>query len=111
MGTELDIKPCKGDLGCWQKHPGEYVIRDDMQQLYPRFREADVIVYASPVYDSGITAPLKAIIDRALPLGQPFMEIKDGHTYKPTPCGDKSKKGSSRLQLRILGDGDVLSTA
>ncbi len=89
---ELEVKPCNGDMGCWLKHPGECAIKDDMQQLYPRFREADVIVYASPVYDSGISAPLKNVIDRMLPLGQPLMEIKDGHTYQPNPEGTKAKK-------------------
>ncbi len=89
---ELDIRPCDGDLGCWLKHPGECTIKDDMQMLYPRFMDADVLVYASPVYDSGITASLKNLIDRMLPLGQPFMAIKDGHTHQPNPEGSKLQK-------------------
>jgi multimeric flavodoxin WrbA len=89
---KLEIKPCSGDMGCWLKHPGECAIKDDMQKLYPLLREADVVVFASPVYDSGISAPLKNVIDRMLPLGQPFMEIKDGHTYQPNPKGTKEKK-------------------
>jgi hypothetical protein len=33
-----------------------------------------------------------SLIDRMLPIGQPFMEIKDGHTYQPNPEGTKEKK-------------------
>lgn len=90
--SDLDIKPCDGDLDCWLKHPGECMIKDDMQVLYPKFKEADVLVYASPVHDSGITAPLKNMIDRTLPLGQPFMEIRDGHTHQPSPEGSRLQK-------------------
>ncbi len=89
---KLDIKPCSGDMGCWLKHPGECVIKDDMQKLYPLLREADAIVFASPIYNSSITSTLKSLIDRMLPIGQPFIEIKDGHTYQPNPEETKEKK-------------------
>jgi multimeric flavodoxin WrbA len=39
-------------------------IKDDMQTIYPKLDEADVIVLASPVQFAGITAPMKAMIDR-----------------------------------------------
>lgn len=35
-----------------------------MQKIYPKLAEADVIVVASPVYFYGISAQLKALIDR-----------------------------------------------
>jgi len=43
--------------------------------LLPKFREADVIVWASPVYYAGITGPLKNLMDRQLPL---FMQENAG---------------------------------
>ena len=39
-----------------------------MQMLLPKLKEADVIVWASPVYYAGITGPLKNLMDRQLPL-------------------------------------------
>ena len=39
-----------------------------MQILLPKFKEADIIVWASPVYYAGITGPLKNLMDRQLPL-------------------------------------------
>jgi multimeric flavodoxin WrbA len=42
-----------------------------MQMLYPKFEDADVIVWATPVYFSGVTGPLKNLMDRQLPLHVP----------------------------------------
>lgn len=35
-----------------------------MQRIYPKLRDADMLVLASPVYFYGISAQLKAVIDR-----------------------------------------------
>jgi len=66
--NELKVDPCNGDLSCWLVHPGECSQKDDMQILYPKFRNADVIVWATPVYYAGVTGPLKNVMDRQLPL-------------------------------------------
>jgi multimeric flavodoxin WrbA len=65
---KLKIGPCNGDMSCWFVNPGTCGQKDDMQMLLPKFREADVIVWASPVYYSGVTGPLKNLMDRQLPL-------------------------------------------
>jgi putative NADPH-quinone reductase len=64
----LNIGSCNGDMSCWFKNPGKCGQNDDMEMLLPKFKEADVIVWASPVYYSGITGPLKNLMDRQLPL-------------------------------------------
>jgi len=65
---KLLIGPCNGDMSCWFVNPGTCGQKDDMQMLLPKFKEADVIVWASPVYYSGVTGPLKNLMDRQLPL-------------------------------------------
>ncbi|MDD1757708.1 MAG: flavodoxin family protein [Methanotrichaceae archaeon] len=65
---KLNIEPCNGDMSCWFKNPGQCGQKDDMQMLLPKFKEADIIVWASPVYYAGITGPLKNLMDRQLPL-------------------------------------------
>jgi multimeric flavodoxin WrbA len=47
---------CFGKKGC--------ALKDGMQELYPLLKEAEGYVFASPVYNGGITAQLKAIMDR-----------------------------------------------
>jgi multimeric flavodoxin WrbA len=65
---KLKIGPCNGDMSCWFVNPGTCGQKDDMQMLIPKFKEADVIVWASPVYYAGVTGPLKNLMDRQLPL-------------------------------------------
>ncbi len=39
-------------------------IRDDVQELYTLLKEAEGLIFASPVYNGGISAQTKAIMDR-----------------------------------------------
>lgn len=43
---------------------GVCVLRDDMQLLYPKIKEAQVIILATPIFFYGFPAHLKALIDR-----------------------------------------------
>jgi multimeric flavodoxin WrbA len=72
---KLNIGPCNGDMSCWFKNPGKCGQDDDMQMLLPKLKEADVVVWASPVYYAGITGSLKNLMDRQLPL---FMQENAG---------------------------------
>ena len=40
------------------------VIQDDVQELYALFTEAQGIIFASPVYNGGVSAQIKAVMDR-----------------------------------------------
>ncbi|MBN2241014.1 MAG: flavodoxin family protein [Dehalococcoidales bacterium] len=43
---------------------GNCILKDDMQEIYPEFEQADVIVLATPMQFMAMTAPVKAMIDR-----------------------------------------------
>jgi multimeric flavodoxin WrbA len=60
--TDFTITPCRECHGCDQT--GECVILDDMQKIYPKLLEADIIILASPIFFYGITAWAKALVDR-----------------------------------------------
>ena len=47
---------CLKDKGC--------VIQDDVQELYALLAEATGIIFASPVYNGGVSAQTKAVMDR-----------------------------------------------
>jgi multimeric flavodoxin WrbA len=81
---KLKINPCLGDFRCSTDTPGECIQKDDMQLLHPKLCEADIWVMATPVYVSGMTGPLKNLIDRILiPLGEPHIELREGHCHHP----------------------------
>ena len=63
----MTVRGCLNCGGCKRKEKGSAepcVQRDDMNEIYPAFRDADVIVFASPVYWWDITGTLKTAIDR-----------------------------------------------
>lgn len=59
---ELSISPCTSCDSC--QKDGQCVINDDMQLMYGKLLEADYVVFASPVYFKGVSAQMKALIDR-----------------------------------------------
>lgn len=58
-----NIAGCMACEYCFS-HDGECVNKDDMQQFYPLLYEADVIVYATPMYFYNFPAQLRAFQDR-----------------------------------------------
>ena len=62
----LNISPC---VDCRACKKGNYhcAIHDEMQELYPKLETADVIVFGTPLYWYGPTAPMKLVIDRLRP--------------------------------------------
>jgi multimeric flavodoxin WrbA len=90
--SDLDIKPCDGDFDCWTREGGKCGLEDDMVTLDPKVRAADVIVFASPVYCSGVNGPMQTLIDRTLPRVQPFFEIRNDHTRHPLQENVKKSK-------------------
>ncbi|MFC2055963.1 flavodoxin family protein [Chloroflexota bacterium] len=59
---EFKIAPCQHCDTCLKK--GECKIKDDMQTIYQEFEQSDIIVLASPIQFTGVTAQMKAMIDR-----------------------------------------------
>jgi len=78
------IKYCIGCYTCWTKTPGVCVFKDDMsRELFPKFQEADLAVFATPLYHFGINAQLKAFIERTLPAIEPFIIEHNGKAAHP----------------------------
>lgn len=62
---EKRIEFCDGCLSC--DSSGQCKIRDDMQIIYPRLEENDVIIFGSPNYFNNVSGFMKNFIDRLLP--------------------------------------------
>ena len=88
---KLKIEPCQGDFICWNKTPGKCWQKDDMQWLVPKMGEADILVFATPVYVDGISGPLKMLFDRSLPLVHGPFQLRDSHCRHP--LREQYKKG------------------
>jgi len=103
---KLSINPCNADMSCWFVNPGVCAIKDDMQMLLPKIKDADIIVWASPVYYSGITGPLKNLMDRQLPLFGASAQVKPQKGVLVSTCGDWNLSMFEPLlmQMKVLYD-------
>lgn len=63
---EKQIGFCKGCLAC--QKTGHCVIHDDAVEIAAKMHDADVLVFATPVYYYSVSGQLKTMMDRANPL-------------------------------------------
>ena len=62
--AEMNISPCIGCLKGGMDKASPCIQKDDMDEIYPAYETADIIVLASPLYFWSFTAQLKMAIDR-----------------------------------------------
>ncbi len=92
--ARLRIGPCRGCMACQKTRDGRCVQQDDMHQLYPMVEEADVLVFATPVYWFNLCGQIKQFIDRCFPLAG-----------KATPDGAMAL-GNKRILLILAYGGE-----
>jgi putative sterol carrier protein len=92
-----NIKECTGCYTCWTKTPGECIfdkVEDNMTMFRKKYREADLVVFASPLYVFNVTGILKTFMDRLLPVLQPYMLLNEqGIIMHPDRFPEKGEQG------------------
>ena len=61
-----ELRFCLGCFACQKS--GRCVIKDDMQEIVPKMEQADVLVFATPIYYYEMSGQMKTLLDRANPL-------------------------------------------
>ena len=86
--VDKHIEFCKGCFACMH-NGGKCVHDDDMKAILEEILKSDLLVFSYPLYCYGMPAPLKAILDRVLPLSRMTME-KVGERYEHVGQADVS---------------------
>lgn len=89
---DKDIRFCKGCLACQVNH--KCVIKDDMETLINKVKEAEVIIYATPIYYYEMSGLMKTFLDRCNPLYGLDNRFKD--IYLIATCADENKEALDR---------------
>lgn len=76
----MNIRPCNGCFHCWWKTPGHCVIPDDTHRIWPVWLKSDIGVWASPLRVGFVSALLKHVVDRWIPLVHPYIELREGES-------------------------------
>ncbi|MBU2549577.1 MAG: NAD(P)H-dependent oxidoreductase [Proteobacteria bacterium] len=78
------INVCAGCFTCWTKTPGRCIHQDDMsRELFPKWVEADLCVYATPLFHHTVNATMKTFIERTLPVVEPYLAESGGRWTHP----------------------------
>ena len=78
---DIKLNFCLGCRDCYNY--GDCVQKDDMNRIYPAILEADVLVFASPIYFGEMSGSLKTFLDRMYPL---YTSIKGKEVYIIATC-------------------------
>ncbi len=77
---DLKVQSCNcPNMYCWYNEPGKCCLNDDMDLLYPRLLEAEILILATPVYIP-LPGEMQNIINRLCPLLKPLLESRNGRT-------------------------------
>ncbi len=86
--NDKNIAPCSGCYQCAELK--RCAIKDDFEEIFAKMIGAHGIVLGSPVYHGGVTANLKALLDRAGFLGRWINnKINKDYQWKGTPFSKK----------------------
>ena len=82
------IEYCSGCFAC-MRNGGDCIHHDDMRGILEEILDSDLLIWSYPLYCYGMPAPLKALLDRTLPLSSMAMQ-KVGDRYEHVGQADFS---------------------
>ena len=82
------IEYCTGCFAC-MLNGGACIHNDDMREILREILNSDLLVWSFPLYCYGMPAPLKALLDRTLPMSSMAMQ-KVGDRYEHVEQADFS---------------------
>lgn len=95
----MELKFCIGCLAC--QKTGKCVISDGMNELYKRVQNADVLVFATPIYYYEMSGQLKTFLDRLNPLYS--AENSFSSVYLLTAAAENAKSASDNAVKGVQG--------
>ena len=83
------IEYCTGCFAC-KRNGGTCIYDDDMRAILEEILDSDLLLFSFPLYCYGMPAPLKALLDRTMPLSSMAMR-KVGDRYEHVGQADFSR--------------------
>jgi len=89
----MNINSCQFCDWCIHNNALSCVQKDDMEELYPKLIESDVIIFAAPIFWFNVSAQMKLFIDRLYAL-----HGKDGYALTQKKIGTILVYGDSNAE-------------
>ena len=94
LGFCIHCDHCLKGTGC--------ILQDDMQELYPLMEEAEGFIIASPVYNGGVSAQTKTVMDRTRALLAADPEVFRGKAGMAIAIGGDRSGGQEMAIQQII---------
>ncbi|MGB2579465.1 multimeric flavodoxin WrbA [Elusimicrobium simillimum] len=98
-----NIAYCKGCMACM--NTAKCVIQDDAADILDKMVQADIIVFATPIYFYNMSAQLKTLIDRSCPR---YTEMSNKDFYVIMTAFDSSKSTTATTVAGVQSFIDCL---
>jgi multimeric flavodoxin WrbA len=76
----MNIRSCTGCWSCWWKTPGLCATEDDTDTIRATYIHSDLAVLASPLVHGFLSAVLKDVVDKLIPLAHPYIAYENGES-------------------------------
>lgn len=96
---DKDIRYCLGCSSCQKIF--KCVQKDDMPELLAKVKNADVLIFATPIYFYEMSGQLKTFLDRCNPLYKSDYKFRD--VYLITASQDSAQHASDTATTGVLG--------
>ncbi|MGL4908453.1 MAG: NAD(P)H-dependent oxidoreductase [Bacteroidales bacterium] len=104
--SDKNINPCMGCFHCWTETPGKCIYKDDIHNLIEKCLNADLVVFASPLYTFSVNGIMKEFMDRLIPMLMPYMaKSHNDETYHPKR--DKERQMPHFLTIAAAGFPEI----
>ena len=81
IAPDETIRPCYGCFGCWNRTPGQCVIKDGFNDMGSLIHHAEEVTIISRYTYGGFSSGIKNMIDRCLGYVLPQFEVTEGETH------------------------------
>ena len=111
---KMKINGCLACEYCHTKGEGTCVQKDDMEKVMPAYKEADMVVYASPIYYFDMSALLSAAIQRVYAIGKPAKATKAAlllSSASPNPYDGAIATYKAMTAFTGLADAGIITAA
>lgn len=83
---DINLKFCISCCDCY--NVGKCTLNDDMNSLYETIKNADILVFATPIYFGEMSGQLKVFLDRLYPI---YQNLKAKEAYIIATCYQDNK--------------------
>lgn len=102
-----EIKYCIGCLSC--QKTGSCILKDDVSNILENVKDADVIIYATPLYYYGISGQMKTLLDRLNPLFSSEYAFRD--IYMIVTAAENEQSTFDKAYMSLKGWVDCFEKA